>query len=138
MTIMTGIGGVIMVDDIDGDPQDISCDVANWTLNATAPEIDVSGICSVWSEALPGRMGSTVTLNCHYDSATVMSIFGQGIGVARTLSIQPTTDNTITWGGEFVHFGYQVADAANGALTIPITMRAAPGSQPAWTGLPAT
>jgi hypothetical protein len=135
MTIATGIGGVISVDNVGGTPVDISCDVASWEVNAEASTIDVSAICSTFDDALPGRMGSTVTLNCHYNSATVLTIFGQGIGVARTVSIQPTTDAAIHFGGEFVHFGYRVVDAATGALTVPITMRAAPGSTPAWTGI---
>ncbi len=135
MAIVTGIGGVITVDDDDGTPVDISCDVGDWSLNSQAPEIDVSAICNVYSEALPGRLGSTVTLNCQYNSDTILNIFGQGVGIARTLKIQPSTDSGVYFGGEFVHFGYTVTDAANGKLSVPITMRAAPGSTPGWTGL---
>jgi len=129
----------LAVDDMTGTPQQIENDcVGGPEVDDTAAAIDATGIDSTSDETLVGRSKGQTIMTFGFNAAPNHShaVFSQGKGIARTLTIHykdATAAIVATYGGEFLHLGYRVNRAANGAITCPVTMVNAPASTGAWS-----
>jgi hypothetical protein len=136
MSKITGLGMQVEIDDSAGAPQDISNDINDITVNTSRGSQDVTGLDKEALERLLLLGDASVTIKGTFNAAlshTVLNDFGAILAgqVGRTVTL--TYPGTVILEMEMVFENYDVARAANGALTWTATGKLSDGTVPTWS-----
>jgi len=135
MSKITGLGMQVEVDDSAGVPQDISNDINDITVNTSRGEQDVTGLDKEAMERLLLLGDASVSIKGTFNAALSHAVF-KDFGtlfageVGRTVTL--TYPGAVILEMEMVFENYDVARAANGALTWTVTGKLSDGTVPTW------
>lgn len=137
MAKTSGLGAAIVVDDATGSPQTISNDINEFSLSTPRAVQDITGVDKSAHERLQLLADGSVSLKGVYNAAANMShaVFSTvpSTSVNRTTKITPTESSTPYISMELLFSAYDVARAADGALTWTAPGQLADGTVPSWT-----
>jgi hypothetical protein len=137
MAKTSGLGAVISVADASSSPQTISNDVSEFSLATPRAVQDVTGVDKLAHERLLLLADASVSLKGVFNNASNMSNMVlssvSSTSVIRAVSITPTSANKPLLAFNAFFSTYDVARAADGALTWSAEGALGDGAVPTWT-----
>jgi hypothetical protein len=136
---VSGLGGVIKVDDSSGSAQTLSNPTTNYQFSTPRGVQDVTGVDKSAHERILLLADYSVTLNgvADFDSNNEHDVFKtiSSTSVTRTVELDPlgTTTGNPKLSNECILTDYQLTRAATGELTWQVPGALADGTAPAWT-----